>query len=172
MYPDTKGIPTIGIGFNLLRSDARVALQTAGVADGDVDDVLAKKKALTEEQVDKLFAYSFAPIVSDARSSLPSGIYDSMTDARRFVICDMVFNLGVNQWGGFTQTISMIAAAQSAKNRGASDAHDKFVALANHMRVLAWYAQVGDRAKRDCAMMQVGIWCDPKGDGSDILASV
>lgn len=172
MYYDTKGIPTIGIGFNLQRSDAKAALAAAGVPDTEIDDVMAGKAPLTDDQIDRLFAYSFAPIISDARGSLPTGIYDSMTDARRFVICDLVFNLGSQQWGGFTQTIGMIADAQQAKNQGASDAHVKFVALATHMRVLAWYTQVGDRAKRDCAMMQEGIWCNPTRDGSDILASV
>lgn len=110
-------------------------------------------------------------IVSDARVSPPKGIYDALTCARRFVIPDMVLDLGATRWGGFRATIALITAAQTAKNSEASSAHAKFIAAAAHMRTLARYTQVGNRATRDCAMMEVGIWCDPNGDGSDILSS-
>lgn len=170
-YYDTQGVPTIGIGFNLQRADAQAALAQAGVPNATIPEIMNGTAALTSAQVDALFQYSFAPIVSDARAAFPQGIYDSMTDARRFVICDMVFNLGSTQFSSFTQTIDLITAAQQAKNSGAADAHEKFVAAADHMRTLAWYAQVGDRAKRNCAMMQQGVWCSPTGDGSDILGS-
>jgi hypothetical protein len=88
MCHDTKGVPTIGVGFNLRRADARTALERVGVPASD----------------------GFGP-----------------------------------------------------------DAHAKFVQAANHMRTLPWYRQTGDRSKRDCAMMQVGDWCNPSGNGSDIL---
>ncbi|HLY01594.1 MAG TPA: hypothetical protein VKR56_03770 [Candidatus Cybelea sp.] len=169
MYHDTKGVPTIGVGFNLRRADARTALERVGVPASDVDGVMGGAIALTQTQINALFEYSFAPVLSDARASLPDGIFDAMTDARRFVICDLVFNLGAPQWNGFGETIGLIAAAQTAKNHGAHDAHAKFVQAANHMRTLPWYRQTGDRSKRDCAMMQVGDWCNPSGNGSDIL---
>lgn len=168
MYYDTKGVPTIGIGFNLQRPDARTALEGVGVPISNVDGVMSGAIALTQAQINNLFDYSFEPVLSNARTSLPSGIFDAMSDARRFVICDMVFNLGP-QWNTFAQTIALIAAAQDEKNHGAPDAHAKFVEAADHMRSLLWYRQTGDRSKRDCAMMQIGDWCSPTGDGSDIL---
>jgi GH24 family phage-related lysozyme (muramidase) len=170
MYYDTKRVPTIGIGFNLTRGDTQTALATAGVPAAEIAGVINGSIALTGAQVNALFAYSFAPVVSNARQSLPGGIFDAMTDARRFVICDLVFNLGAAQWGGFTQTIALIAAAQKAKNSGGPEAHTDFVATANHMRGLDWYKQTGNRSMRDCAMMEVGIWCKPDGNGSDILS--
>lgn len=167
MYHDSRGIPTIGIGFNLLRADARDALAKVGVT--DIAGVLNGDVALSQNQVNELFDYSFAPIVTDARNSLVDGVFDALSDARRFVICDLVFNMGFAGWGQFVNTRAAIVTAQKAKGANSPDAHALFVAAANDLRQSDWFSQVGDRAKRDCAMMQVGIWCDATGDGSDIL---
>lgn len=168
MYHDSEGIPTIGIGFNLQRSDARDALQKAGVT--DVDGVMAGRTALTDGQISALFTYSFTPIISEARASLADGIFDSMTDARRFVICDLCFNLGEGGWDSFAGTRALLNQAQSAKNAGnLASAHDLFEDAANHLEASAWYGQVGYRAMRDVAMIRVGAWCNATGDGSDIL---
>lgn len=165
-YRDTRGILTIGIGFNCERSDARSALAQCGVA--NIDGVLAGRVALTTGQVTMLFNYAFAPIVSDARASLPAGIFDALTDARRFVICDLVYNLGSEGWGEFANTRALIAQAQSAKNQGLQSAHSLFVEAAAHLEESDWFTQVGNRAKRDVAMLREGVWADPNGYGSDI----
>lgn len=169
MYFDSMGIPTIGIGFNLQRSDAKTALVTAGVAIDQVDDVMDGKVGLTPAQISKLFAYSFAPIVSEARSAFPTGIFDSMSDARRFAVCDMVFNLGFGGFMSFNTSRDMLAQAQESKDEGHVDAHNQFIAAAQHLTGTDWYTQVGNRAKRDCSMLQQGVWCNPLLDGSDIL---
>ncbi len=168
-YLDSVGVPTIGIGFNLQRDDARLALVQAGVPESQVQLVIDGEQALTLGQVDALFTYSFAPIESDARASLAMGVFNALTDARRFVICDLVFNMGATGWGRFVHTRAMIALAQSAKEKDAPNAHDLFVEAANDLRASEWFGQVGERAKRDCAMIQAGVWCDPYSDGSDIL---
>jgi GH24 family phage-related lysozyme (muramidase) len=163
-YRDSMGIPTIGEGFNLERSDARQALAACGVT--DVDGVMNGTVALTPAQDATLFNYSFAPIESEARASLDAGIYDALSDARRFVICDLVYNLGAAGWTAFTGTRSAIAQAQLAKNIGAADAHDLFEAAADHLANSAWFTQVGNRARRDVAMMRSGTWVNPTGDGT------
>ncbi len=168
-YFDSRGIPTIGIGFNLQRADTYGALLKAGVAPTMVEAVINGTASLTQPQIEALLTYSLWPIISDARTSLASGIYDVLTPARRFVICDLVYNLGLAGWMGFPNTRLAISAAQRAKAAEATDAHALFVAAANDLRQSDWYGQVGDRAKRDCAMLEVGVWCDPQGDGSDIL---
>lgn len=165
-YYDTNGIPTIGIGFNLNRADAHGALESVGVT--NPDSVLAGTAAITQAQADSLFAYAFAPIEFEARQSLINGTFDALSDARRFVICDLVYNLGQEGWREFTTSRDLIASAQMAKTVNAPDAHAKFVLAAAHLRFTDWYTEVGDRAKRDCAMLQQGVWCDPNGDGSDI----
>lgn len=163
-YRDSLGIPTIGIGFNLQRADAREALAKCGVS--DVEGVMNGTVALTPAQDAALFNYSFAPIESEARASLEAGIYDALSDARRFVICDLVYNLGDAGWTDFAATRSMLAQAQTAKNAGAADAHDLFEAAADHLANSAWYTQVGNRARRDVAMIRNGTWVNPTGDGT------
>ena len=156
--------PTIGIGFNLNRSDAREALTKIGA---DYDAVL-KGKPLTDHQASELFALSFAPILDEARASLQPSHFDSMTDARRFVICDLVFNLGNAGWLGFTKTRNLIDQACHALRSGnAAGAHVLFEEAAAGLQGSAWYSEVGNRSRRDCAMMRTSNWCNPTGNGSD-----
>lgn len=156
--------PTIGVGFNLNRSDARQALANVGA---DYNAVL-NGTALTSQQVSALFNYSFAPVLDEARASLEPSHFDSMSDARRFVICDLIFNLGDAGWLSFTNTRSLIDQACHALHTGdTGGAHTLFGQAAVALSQSAWYTQVGNRAKRDCAMMRTSNWCDPNGDGSD-----
>lgn len=170
MYLDSKGNPTIGVGFLLTRSDARQALETAGVPPAQVASVIAGDLPLSQEQIAALFRYSFAPIQSEARSVLGHGIYDALSDARRFVMCDMDYNLGETGLQRFTEMLSFINRAQTAKNAADStSAMHLFGMAADQMELSLWYSQVGDRAKRDVAMMRESVWCDAEGNGSDIV---
>lgn len=167
MYRDSQGIPTIGIGFNLNRDDAQHALVLAGVPVAAVPGVCAGTIPLTTAQIDALFSYSFAPILSEARASLAPGTFDALTDARRFVVCDLVYNLGYEGWLDFAATRSLINQAQQAKTAGKLDtAHALFGIAATHLTNSTWYSQVGYRAMRDVAMIRNGVWVDPEGDGS------
>lgn len=178
-YRDTRGVVTIGIGFNLERGDAQQAIEKAGgdwaavsAAPVAVDSSPANAVAdcITQAVADALFAYSFAPIAAEASESVAAGVFDSMTDARKFVLCDLVYNLGDGGWLGFGATRELLDLAQQKKNAGdAATAHSLFEAAGDHLQASAWYGQVGARAKRDVAMIRVGIFCDPTGDGSDIL---
>lgn len=156
--------PTIGIGFNLNRADARDALSKIGA---NYSAVL-NGSALTDQQVRQLFEYSLAPVIDEARASLQPLHFDSMSDARRFVICDLVFNLGDAGWLGFVNTRGIIdQACHAARSRDDAGAHTLFGQAADALAQSAWYSQVGNRAKRDVAMMRTSNWCDPNGDGSD-----
>jgi hypothetical protein len=156
--------PTVGVGFNLNRSDARDALAKIGAG----YDAVRNGTALTDQQVSSLFAYSFSPIVDEARASLQPFHFDSLSDARRFVICDLIFNLGNEGWLGFVNTRGIIDQACHALRSGnAAGAHTLFGQAADALAQSSWYSQVGNRAKRDCAMMRTSNWCDPNGDGSD-----
>jgi hypothetical protein len=156
--------PTVGVGFNLNRGDARQALARIGA---DYNAVL-NGTPLTDQQVSQLFAYSFAPIVDQARASLAPFHFDSLSDARRFVVCDLTFNLGNQGWLGFVNTRALLDQACHALRAGdGATAHTLFGQVADALASSAWYSQVGNRAKRDCAMMRTSNWCDPNGDGSD-----
>lgn len=156
--------PTVGIGFNLNRADARDALAKIGA---DYNAVL-NGTPLTDQQVAQLFAYSLAPVVDEARASLQPFHFDSMSDARRFVICDLVFNLGNAGWLQFVNTRAIIdQACHAARSGNSAGAHVLFGQAADALTQSGWYNQVGNRAKRDVAMMRTSNWCDPNGDGSD-----
>jgi GH24 family phage-related lysozyme (muramidase) len=163
MYHDSMGIPTIGIGFNLLRDDADALLRQCGSSlvwcmSGD---------GLSDPQVLKLFALTFAPIQDAARASLQPSHYDHMVDARRFVVCDLVFNMGADGWMNFTNTRALID--QGCHLNAIDDhmgAHRAFAHAADDLTQSAWYGQVGNRAKRDVAMLRTSEWVNPNGDGS------
>jgi len=155
--------PTIGIGFNLNRSDAQSVLASIGA---DYNAVRSGTP-LTDAQVDQLFSLSLAPVLDEARASLQPLHFDSMSDARRFVVCDLVFNLGDAGWLGFVKTRALLDEACHAQRTDDPAAHQLFVQVAAALSDSDWYNQVGNRARRDCAMMKSSGWCDPNGDGSD-----
>lgn len=165
-YLDDLGIKTIGIGFNCTRTDTRQALAKSGVT--DIDGVLGGVVALTTDQINALFNYSFNGVVSCARASLAPGIFDSLTDARRFVIVDIVFQMGEQRWLEFVHARSLLNTAQDAKNRGdIGTAHAVFMEAANALIDSEWYGESGDRSKRNVAMVRWGEWVSPYGDGSN-----
>ena len=51
VYKDSEGIPTIGVGFNLRRQDAKAKIEAFGL---NFQDVLEGRVALTDAQVDSL----------------------------------------------------------------------------------------------------------------------
>lgn len=176
-YRDSQGVVTIGTGFNVERGDAQQMIEMAGgdwntVATApvaiDSDPANAVAPCITEEVAQALLALSLKPIVSEARDSLAPGVFDAMSDARRFVICDLVYNMGDGGWLAFKNTRAAIATAEEAKEANSVQAHPLFVEAAQDLSESAWYTQVGSRARRDVAMLREGVWCDPTGDGSDI----
>jgi GH24 family phage-related lysozyme (muramidase) len=164
MYHDSLGIPTIGHGWNLQRDDTPRALAACGVT--DIAGVIAGRTPLTQAQDDKLFAIALGPVESQARASLDPGVFDALSDARRFVLIDLEYNLGTRGWLGFGTTRAIINEAQAAKNAGRdAQASALFAAAAAHLAASAWDGQVGARAKRDEAMMRTSLWVDPNGNG-------
>lgn len=162
MYHDTMGVPTIAFGFNLRRPEAQTCLRACGVI--NPGEVIAGRAEITQLQAQTLLEQDIPTYVDDARRSLNDGVFDALADARRFVIVDLVYNLGPSGWQTFTQTRELINAAATAK--GPEDKHVLFSHAADHLAASLWATQVGDRAKRDIAMMRSSTWVDPHGDGS------
>ncbi len=92
IYPDSKGIPTIGIGHNL-------------------------HKPISDRAIQIIFEDDMADAEADARKLIP--VFDQLTDARKAVVVNMAFNLGYFGFGGFHQTIFLICAGNY---EGAADA--------------------------------------------------
>jgi GH24 family phage-related lysozyme (muramidase) len=163
-YFDTVGVPTIAYGFNLESGDAATILAQCGVADPAA--VIAGLAPITQAQADATFDLMLPGYVAAARGTLAPGIFDKLSDARRFVIVDLTYNMGTGPdgWGGFTHTQSLID--QAAVARDPMTKSRLFGQAADALAQSAWYTQVGNRAKRNVAMLRSSNWVDPNGNGS------
>jgi GH24 family phage-related lysozyme (muramidase) len=89
VYVDSTGHKSIGIGFNLERSDAPQILKSLGK---DFSAIIDGKDSLTDDQVNKLFSISVREAVRDARDVFSN--IDNMPTEAKFVALDLVFNMG------------------------------------------------------------------------------
>jgi hypothetical protein len=161
-WDSVGGVWSIGIGFNLARSDAAFALQHVGSS----MDVIERGEALTDGQVDALFEYSFSPVVNDARALLAMHVFNHMSDARKCAWCDMCYNMGRHQLSLFFDTIALINAAELS--RVPANKHMLYHEVSDHVLTSGYASQVGNRAKRNAAMLRSSVYADPNGDGSDV----
>src|SRR5471030_2847017 len=104
-YVDTNDHPTVGVGFNLDRSDARLLIKNLGL---DYNDVLNGKQALSDTQIDSLLRLDMAKATTGAQAEIKN--FDDLSDGRQLAIADMVFNLGQL---GFSRFVKAIAAIKT-----------------------------------------------------------
>ena len=119
--------PTIGVGFNLNRKDAKQKIEALGL---DFNKVLAGRQSLTEEQVMKLLEPDIDRAIADCKAVFPG--FADLSDVRQRVFVDMMFNLGKGRFEGFEK---MIAAVKDAD----------FARAADEMKDSEWYTQVKQR---------------------------
>lgn len=91
IYKDTRGIPTLAIGHNLL-------------------------DPISDAAVNQIFADDVNEKIADLDRELPW--WRNLTDARQNAIINMAFNLGVEGLRGFTTFLSLL---QSGDYQGAAD---------------------------------------------------
>lgn len=121
-YQDSLALWTIGVGFLVDKS---------------------KGGGLLPEEIDFILANRLKKVEARLRSALPW--FDSLDEARKGVLLNMAYNLGVDGLLTFKNTL---AAMESQK-------YDKAAEL---MMVSKWSSQVGDRAKRLSKQMAKGEW--------------
>jgi lysozyme len=136
VYPDTKGIPTIGIGFNLHREDAKSRITSLGL---DYKSVLDGSVSLTDRQIEKLFEYDFIIAVGAAGNFLPT--FQQQPREIKIVLVDMAYNLGGEGLGRFLRFRQALLEQDYKK-------------AANEMVNSKWYYQVGDRSKELVSMVR------------------
>ena len=137
VYLDSKGIMTIGVGFNLERPGARQKIAACGV---DYNQLCSGATALkSAEQVDSLFEDDLDEAIEDAITSVSNFI--DQPDEVQMVIVDMVFNLGVGGFRAFKKTI----AALEAKD---------YETAANEMQNSKWAEQVPNRAAENIRLVR------------------
>ncbi len=137
-YSDSLGIPTVGVGFNLLRDDAPTKLRALGL---DCDAVRLGRLALSDEQVGALLALDLEKAMAGVAALVPG--WSALAPARRKALVDMAFNLGV---GGLAKFSRLLAAV----NR-----EDWQSAEAEIVDSL-YYRQVGTRARRNADAIRHG----------------
>ena len=121
-YQDTEGYWTIGVG--------RLIDKRRG---GD----------LSEEEIDFLLNNDVAEKEKALEASV--SFYKELDEARRGVLLNMAFNLGVEGLLAFKNTLKLVGEG-------------KYKEASEEMLKSKWAAQVGDRAVRLSKQMATGVW--------------
>ncbi|HEY3501794.1 MAG TPA: glycoside hydrolase family protein [Actinocatenispora sp.] len=138
VYTDTAGHPTVGIGFNLDRADARTQLSGVGA---DYDAVRAGTQDLSQDQINQLFSHDVGTAVGTARGYYAG--FDQLDATRQRVLTNMAFNMGPATLGQFHQLHTALT-------------NGDWNAAATAMQNSHWANQVGDRATRLIDHMRTG----------------
>ncbi len=135
VYPDSIGIPTIGIGHNL-PAGGRAAIESLP-GHPNYDDVLSGRTNLTPEQVSVLFNTDMSSAIDTARGAFHS--FDTLPASVQIALADMAFNLGsrINQFVDLQNAVAQ---------------HD-WEAAVHAMLDSAWADQVHSRADRDAFLI-------------------
>jgi len=129
VYLDSLGIPTIGIGFNLLRPDAKIILNRMGL---DYNSVLNGSTILTDDQVKEIFQICLKIAYTDVKNYIPK--FDTLPKNVKLGLIDLSFNLGFNRLNKFVKTKEFILKGD-------------YKSAGNELMKSKWATQVGNRAK-------------------------
>ena len=138
VYKDSGGVPTIGIGFNLNRPDAKQTIEAYGY---NYDAVLAGKQEITPADATAIYQTQYEQARREATNIVPG--FASLDRARQVVFTDMAFNLGADGLSGFHDMLA--AVANKDWNLAAKAAKDS-----------QWYKQVKNRGKRNVEVIRTG----------------
>ena len=141
VYRDPLGIPTIGVGCNLRKANARMQIERVGA---NYDKVLSGEECLSESQIERLFRMDMSFAVSCVSSWLPN--WSALGPSQQSALADMAFNMGCEKLKSFTK---MKAALMKRP--------PDYATAAMEMRNSHWCGQVGRRCRRDVACMTDGV---------------
>ncbi len=138
-YYDSRGFPTIGVGFNLDRAGAREEIASVGA---DYDRIRSGKDSLSESQITALLTSDAKAAIEAARSLFHD--FDAYDLTRQMVLADLVFNLGEVKLSDFRSFISAVKANDWDRAAGA-------------LRKSKWFTEVGKRAVRNVEAIRTGV---------------
>lgn len=138
VYYDTKGHPTVGVGFNLDRKTAISYLRHAGAP--SLHNILRGER-LSRESILALLGLCIDESVLDAKSLISN--FDSLDEVRKRVVVDMAFNMGRKVFSQFRNTIKAIEES-------------RWEDAAAGMEGSRWYKQTKTRARRLVKMIRTG----------------
>ena len=119
-YTDSVGKLTIGVGRNL--TDRGLSVQ--------------ERMYLLHNDIELA--------IEEVRKWIGDNKYYSLCDARKMVLCDMMFNLGWTKMQGFKKLHAAVLEGD----------YDK---AADEMKDSRWYQQTGHRAWELCQVMKKGV---------------
>lgn len=163
-YKDSKGIATIGIGYNLTNSSARKDLENAGIT--NIDAIMnyqagstncpANAPKITEAQAIKLLE-NYLPKARATAVDFAGGEseFQSHPEDMQKILIDMAYNLGEARFNGPKGFNNMKAALRN----------HNYVDVAKEMVNSDWYTQVGNRAKELVKVVE-GFTCNTGSSGS------
>jgi GH24 family phage-related lysozyme (muramidase) len=142
-YKDSKGIWTIGIGFNLERSDADKILASIGTTKKN----LIGGQVLSKEQISILFNTNYKTALNDAINWIPN--LREHPKAVQLIIIDFSFNLGATKLNKFPKAKKAlidknysVAAKELETSKWYKDVARRGV---NHVKTLRSYANEKNR---------------------------
>ena len=136
-YNDNIGIPLVGVGFNLEKTDARKKISSIGA---DFELVRHGRTCLSDSQVRELFNTEMAAAVRCASSWL-SSVWSKMSEGRQSAVADMAFSMGCTR----LKTFKNMRAALERQDYGEAE---------YEMRASRWCRQVRSRCDRATACMR------------------
>lgn len=132
VYQCTAGRDTIGYGYNL---DAN----GLGLSNYEINSF--RKNGITKEQALTILNVQVAQI--EKQLSVDLDYFDGLNEARRAVLINMAFNLGINGLYGFKNALAMVRAGD-------------YVLAAKNMLKSKWATQVKGRAYELAKQMETG----------------
>lgn len=135
VYKDSKGIPHIGIGFNLEDANNRRFLKEQGI---DINELFAGRP-LSERETRTLYNHSLTQAFKDAQSYDPN--FAKRPEAVKMTLVDMAFNLGLTKLNKFVEMKKALM-------------NNDYNMAANEMVDSNWYKQVKSRGPRMVDVMR------------------
>ncbi len=136
VYTCPAGYPTIGVGYNLTRPDAKKTVQGMGY---DYEDVLSGKQQMSGYHILALYDATYKEamdIVDDLVDNVDILPYNVL-----IALNDMAFNMGKPRLSQFKK---MLAAVD----------YGKFEQAAVEAKDSRWYKQVGNRGPKVCSLFK------------------
>lgn len=140
-----------GVDIGMQPDGGRAALKAAGVV--DPDSVIAGKEPITVAQADALLEGFFVIYITAARQVLGPNAFNSLSDARRCVVVEFMYNSGPSMFDA--KIAPFVKAAVNAKSVAA--ASQAFANAATAIEANTFSTKVGTR---NGAMMRTGQWRD------------
>ena len=136
VYPDTEGLLTIGVGFNLHKKGAKERIVALGL---DWNSVIKGNTELTVEQIEYLFDDDLKTACADAWVVVPN--LNEQPKEVKIVVINMAYNLGLTRFCKFENFRQALWVNDYQK-------------AADEMVNSRWYNQVGNRSKELVEIMR------------------